>query len=325
VTGYPVPRPELVLPDADGLTVAVDTEGSGTHPDDGARVATLSLAYRHPDTGKLEAWAFPFDQGNLPGKPEYEGKQATLFDIEDSVNLDLDAWRFLMRWLLRQWLVMHPVLFDAPMIRAGTRHAEHNRWWTGPDLIRRCIRDTQVGCKELYPLHPQGLKETAVRLELLKGTDYVTERFGGWRPGVEAEDQKILRAHLEKIRVVGGGTAATTGRWDLADWNSIGPYAALDALETKLLDERQQDDLERGEDGSLGPAIYHAGRWLDRERRKTYVLYRMMERGLGFDAGKCLDAAAEIRKARDQVATELPFEPTIEAARRYWFGDGKNT
>jgi hypothetical protein len=317
---YPVPRPEEVLPDVDGLEVAVDVESSGKHPDDGARIAIVSVAFRRPDDGEPWGYAFPFDQGNLPGKPEYEGKQATLFELEDQTNLDLDAWVHLCRWLRRQRLIMHPVLFDVPMIRAGTRHAAEDRRWTGPDLIDQCWWDTQVRCKEMYPMHPQGLKENAVRLELLKDTKYVVELYGGWRPGIEAEDQKLVRTHLERIKVRRGGSAYSTGRWDLGDWNTVGPYAALDALETLLLKERQDADLERGQDGSLGLAVYHAGRWLDRERRKTKVLYLMQQRGIGFDTGRCLDAAAEIRKVRDQVATELPFRPTTDAARVYFFG-----
>jgi hypothetical protein len=317
---YPVPRPEDVLSDVDGLEVAVDVESSGKHPDDGARVAIVSVAFRRPDDGEPWGYAFPFDQGVLPGKPEYEGKQATLFELEDQTNLDLDAWVHLMRWLRRQRLIMHPVLFDAPMIRAGTRHAANDRRWTGPDLIDQCWWDTQVRCKEMYPMHPQGLKENSVRLELLRDTKYVVELYGGWRSGIEAEDQKLVRTHLERIKVRRGGSAYSTGRWDLGDWNTVGPYAALDALDTLLLKEHQDADLERGQDGSLGPAVYHASRWLDRERRKTRVLYLMQQRGIGFDTGRCLDAAAEIRKLRDQVAAELPFRPTTDAARVYFFG-----
>jgi hypothetical protein len=317
---WPVVRPEDCLPDVDGLEVAVDTETSGKHPDDGARVAVVSVAFDRPDDDEPWCWAFPFDQGNREGKPEWQGQDSLW--VDDDPNLDVDAWVHLMRWLRRQRLTMHPILFDCPMLRAGTRLADYtgNRHWTGPDLIEQCVYDTQVGNKEIYPLFPQGLKETSVRLELLRGTRYVDEVMGGWEPGIEARDQAINRAHLEKIKVRGGGGSAySTGRWDLGDWSVIGPYAALDALETHLLRERQKADIEAGQDGSLGPAAYHAGRWLPRENRKTKVLYQMMRRGLEFDTGRCLDAAGQVTKARDTVAKGLPFPPTIEKARDYWF------
>lgn len=317
---YPVPDPFKVLPDLDGLEVAVDTETSGSHPDDGARVATVSVAWFDPVDGRPREYAFPFDQGNRPGKPEWTG-QETLFGVED-VNLPLEAWVHLMYWLRRQWLIMNPALFDAPMIRAGTRMAETDRWWTGPRLIDRVRWDTMIGSKEIYPLEMQALKVQAVRLELLKGTEWA-ERNGGWEHGIEARDQERVKAHLSKIKVKSGGTAHSTGRWDLGDWDAIGPYAALDALETLLLYRHQRQRLEQGRDGSLGPAAKVAAKWIPRELRKQKVLYCMMERGVGFDRGKCLAAAAEITKARDLVATELPFKPTINAARQYWFGDGK--
>src|SRR5688500_9599120 len=47
------------LPDTDDLIVAVDTEGSGLYPDDGARISMVSLAF-----GETEA-AFPFDHGYM--------------------------------------------------------------------------------------------------------------------------------------------------------------------------------------------------------------------------------------------------------------------
>lgn len=319
---WPVERPEDVLPDVDGLEVAVDTETSGRHPDDGARTAIVSVGFDRTTDGEPWCWAFPFDQGLREGKPEWVGQESLFPD--DDPNLDRDAWVFLMRWLRRQRLTMHPTLFDAPMLKAGTRMGDDDPWWRGPDLIDQCVWDTQVGCKEIWPLHPQGLKENSVRLELLRGTRYVDEKMGGWVPGIEARDQAINRAHLEKIKVRGGGSAYSAGRWDLGSWSVIGPYAALDGLETHLLRKRQQQDLEDGADGSLGPAVYHAGRWIQRERRKGRVLYLMSQRGLAFDTGKCLDAAAKIAETRDQVAKELPFKPTVDAARDYWFSNGKD-
>jgi hypothetical protein len=53
----------------DSWLIAVDTETSKSHPDDGGHVAAVSLAFRppgpdgEPDPSRLVARASPFDQG----------------------------------------------------------------------------------------------------------------------------------------------------------------------------------------------------------------------------------------------------------------------
>lgn len=332
---YPVSDPRVVLPDVDGLETACDTEGSGKHVDDGARVAIVSVAWWAADVDPtadpddVVSFAFPFDQGIREGKPEYTG-QGSLFD-EGDPNLGLDSWTHLIRWLQRQQLDMHPAAFDCPMMWAGTRMGKADPRWRGVDLRDRVVLDTMVGCREVWPTEPVALKTTAVRLELLRDTP-TAKRMGGWEHGIEARDQQILRAHLERIRPKAwygrdkGGSAHTTGRWDLGDWDTIGVYAALDAELTLRLARRIRTRIEEGRDGRYGAHVFRSGRWLSRELQKARVLYQMEQRGVGFDVARCLQAAAAIRRERDRIARTLPFAvrgvPTVESARRWYFGDG---
>lgn len=71
---------DIFLPDLpSGWPVAVDTETSGLYVDGDpgtatkpaappARISVISLAFRDPDTNDVVTYAFPFDQGPVPGK-----------------------------------------------------------------------------------------------------------------------------------------------------------------------------------------------------------------------------------------------------------------
>ena len=82
----------IELPPVRGLNVAVDTEASGLHVDDGARVSVVSAAWRMDD-GELHSHAWPFDQGTN-GKP---GRTGDLF--EQDINCSTGEWMLLVQWL----------------------------------------------------------------------------------------------------------------------------------------------------------------------------------------------------------------------------------
>jgi hypothetical protein len=318
----------LALPKLSNLEVALDTEGSGHHPDDGARVSVVSLAWwDDPTDWRVEAdvtsLAIPFDQGLREGKPEWVG-QASLFEEEDP-NLDVEQWQYLLQWLQRQNLTMNPAVFDCLMVQAGVRMGNADPQWRGVDLMPRVDWDTAIGSKELWPTKLVALKDVSVREQLLRGTR-TAERMGGWRLGLEAADQATIKAHLERIKPRGvKGSARTSGRWDLGDWSAMGSYAALDAELTLRLKRRQLVLLEQAQTGEHGIQMRNARRWIPRELDKMRSLYAMMVRGVEFDVSRCLDAAATIRRTRDEVAKQLPFghgRPTLDQARVYWFGNG---
>lgn len=261
--------------------VALDTETSGLHFDDGARVAVVSLAWF--DQGRLESVALPFDQGHVPGKP---GAKAQLFPPD--YNLSQTEWERLLEWLQTRRLVMHNGKFDLHMMRTGTR------LWPGVDLEPQLVWDTILVNRVLDPEHPTGLKPTA-------------ERFGFGLGG----DERDAETRIKKAAKTEARGLPQDYRYDLVDdWPLVERYARLDAEFTLQLFQLQHDRIVQGE-GSFALA--------DRELQVSKTLYRMEQRGIGFRRKAARRAADVIRQRRDAIAAGLPFEPSLPAAKRYWF------
>lgn len=278
------------LPDISGLTVAVDTETSGLFVDDGARLSCASVAwYRDNDpTQEIEAYAFPFDQGSA-NKGE---SQIGLFEEEEGrVNLPRDEWEALLDWLARQDLLNQNMKFDLHIIRAGTRE------WPGRCLLDQTVWDTMLASRDLNPLESTSLKPTAARLGLMGGG--------------EQDEEKVIKTWLKayaKRRKVPYSTIQ--GRYDLIPWSVIEPYVTKDAVMALKLWAVQLERIEQGE-ADL--------RLIQREIEVMKVLYRMEVRGIGFDSARSLEAADILETQARKVAKRLPFEPTLEAAKHYWF------
>lgn len=271
------------LPDIGVTPVAVDCETSGLHPDDGARVAVVSVAWG--EAGE-HTYAWPFDQGvrdKLGGIAIQQG----LFDGDDeSANLPESEWMALLEWLSQRRLVAHNAKFDACMLREGTRH------WTGRDLIRCVVWDTAIAAKELDPNQRVGL-------------EHVSQRAG--LGDAKVDTARPLKAWLRSHRY-------PAGRYDLVPWSIVQPYAESDAKLTIGVYHHQLARLDMGE-GDWA-TIQHE---LDVMR----VLYQIERRGIGFDAAGCLDAADRIEQEMRRVRRALPFDPSdggINAAKRYFFG-----
>ena len=190
------------------MIVAVDTETTGLHPDDGARVAVVSAAWRD-EAGQLRAKAWPYAQGG----------------IEQPYNRPADHWRRLMGWLRQQDVVMHNAKFDVTVVRAGTP----NPATAGVELLDRLIWDTMVAQSLLDPLESRGLKETAARLKLADGHELI-----------DVGQRNEIRSWLRKNK-------RPVGRYDEAPWELVEPYAADDARLTLLLYELQQARFEAGD------------------------------------------------------------------------------
>jgi DNA polymerase-1 len=280
-----IDKPTEVLPDVTGLVVAVDTETSGLHVDDGATVSVVSVAWREEGTQpRLEAgivgFAFPFDQGRFAEKT---GTTASPFD--EDINLDRDEWAHLMFWLSKQQLVFHNAKFDLHMLAEGTRE------WGGVDLVAQTIWDTQITHQLFEPLLTSGLKPTCARL------------FGEH----VAQEQHDVQTALRKQ-----GTGLTK-RYDLLDWSVVGPYATQDAMLTYRLAEWQWRRLETDDQ--------HLAVLADREVELMKVLYKMEKRGIGFDAKRAEKSADILRALKVELENELPFKPTIPAAKAYYYGE----
>lgn len=264
--------------------IAVDTETSGLHVDDGARVAVVSIAYRN-SRGEMVSEALPFDQGLVPGKPGVVAE--TLFP--PTYNLGEQEWQQLLDELADSWLIMHNAKFDLHMLLTGTR------LWSGRDLSERVIWDTGLGNRILDPEHLIGLKPTAERLGLSAD------------PGSEREAEKLIKAAASKA----ARGLPEDKRYDLVEnWDLMERYARLDAEFTLQLYEIQQERFTQGE--ALRSLMH-------REMEVAKALFRMERRGIGFDRDQSLLAVAELEKAKAELANQLPFPPSVNAAKRYWF------
>lgn len=284
--------PSRVLPVGHVGPVAVDTETSGLYVDDGARVAVVSVAWLDEanvsgmaDEYGIVTVAFPFDQGP---RDKIAVLQQDLFDQGDP-NLEREEWEYLLGWLDRPGmrLVFHNAKFDLMMLAAGTRH------WPGVDLVGRFWWDTQIACKDIWPTDSTSLKPTSVRL---------------WGEG-EDDEQQAVKTWLRKNRL-------TMGDADKVPWSIIEGYAAKDTALTLRLYLRQIEEVEQG-------AARHS--LIQSRFDLTRTLYRIEQRGLGFDASGCLDAAALLQDRVQVAAQALPFEPGPTEAKAYFFGDQVNS
>lgn len=274
----------LDLPEREGLIVALDTETSGLFVDDGARVSVVSIAWRD-EAGELESRVYPFDHGLLDkGVP---GFQAEIW--EQDINLGPDEWDELVAWLQLQRLIFHNAKFDLHIMAAG-----HRKWGHGVDLSDRVLYDTQVTGLLFFPNQPTGLKPTMARL-------YGDE---------ERETERALQRWLNKHKVDGNP------RYDLAPWELVEPYADGDATKTIRLREHHMRMIDTGE-------CQEPWRLIDQEVDLAICLFRVEQRGMGYDVERCNAAAAKLRKAASDLRIQLRRawrrDPTPAAASHWFF------
>jgi DNA polymerase-1 len=113
--------------------VALDTETTGLHPDDGAHIICVSLA------GETFHTVIPFDVGG-------------------ATNATQDDWAQLTSWLQQQNLIMHNAKFDLMMFLRGAPPG-----CLGIDLSDRVMWDTQLAEWIQNPLESRGLKDIGAR------------------------------------------------------------------------------------------------------------------------------------------------------------------
>jgi len=309
--------PILGLPEQVWGLVACDTETSGLHPDDGARVAVVSISYyeqgEHGGRGRQITRAFPFDQerwedkGERPAKMDRKAagqEQTSLFalgDLFEDPNLDRQAWDELTGWLSRRRLVMHNAKFDLTMLRAGVRSFGDGTGGGGIDLEPALAWDTMLVAKELDPTKLVALKATAQRL---------------W-----GEDERAEQNALKKV-------LDGRKRYDLVPWGTMEPYARRDADQTLRLWLHQRSRVYGHEspDGVLRGAemspVEVAG--LALRHRTLRTLYRIEQRGVPYHAKRSLAEAEKIRAQmaplREKLRRAWGVEPTVDTAA-HWFYD----
>lgn len=323
----------------DGLilsSVATDTETSGLFADDGARISTASIAFQIPMGKNIEgmtcrveeiapdyhikiaSMAWPFDQGLVPGKPEYHGQDSLWPDAE---NLPVEEFEALLEWLAGQNLDMHHGKFDLEKYRVGCRP------WpgVGRDLQANLVWDTQNVNWLLWPLlkDPTTFKPTTS----LKPSCMV--KFGR----DFGDESAKVRAYLKKSKL-------PPGRWDLIPWEIIGDYADMDSRLTCMLKLRQIWEIENEGAGAWLYEKMTEEDWADRERLglnnadvvydainrrldTSFVLYHMEWKGLPYDEAESRLAAMECTERAAILAKDLPFRPTDMQAKKFFFEDGR--
>ena len=186
-----------------------DCETNALHPDDGARVSVISVAWLMPG-GVAQYAAYPFGQGGHPKSSEPVADEGP------------DVWEALMA-AIERWprgLAGHNVKFDGMMVEAGSLGQDPG---ARSRLTRpRLVFDTMIMAKEAWPTHTAALKPTAARLW---GED-------------ETEEQQALKPWLGP---------KTKPNYHLVPWSVMKPYAAKDAVLTLRLLMHVWEMIQQGE------------------------------------------------------------------------------
>lgn len=214
-------------------------------------------------------------------RDKFATAQGDLFQPGDP-NLDEHEWAALLEWLSRQRLVFHNAKFDLHALDVGTR------LWTGWDLIEAFEWDTMVAQRVLDPESSVALKGTCKRLF-----------------GEDSDLESALKAKVKRLR-----KQKLPERYDLLEWYEIEEYAANDARLTLRLYEQQLSRLTAGEARQ---------KWIDIEHGLLRALYRMEQRGIGYDRSRSLEAADQVAAMAAEIAKDLPFDSTLNGAKAYFF------
>lgn len=284
--------------------MAFDTEGNGLHVDDGARVSVVSLAWRNP-TGDVESLAVPWGQAGAPGVTED----------------DRGAWDDLLRVAATWRLVMHHAAHDCAVVQAGTILG-----WPGADLAPALYWDTLLVERILAPLERIGLEQSAIRRIGADPWKYQVDQ------AIPRETQTVVYKRLrgehpwnqkgwatearEEARRICAERAHQRSRFDLLPWPVIKPYATDDAVNTLLLQEAQEHDLQELSEGERESAM--------RKVRLCRVLIRMERTGVGFDVKGANRAADILQQLADEAVLQLLPEmlpPTPHNLRRFYYSE----
>lgn len=287
-----LPDPATVV----GL-VAVDTETSALHPDDGARISTISVAWFQRDAlpgspANSDPADAPECQQGSSNSPEIPTESTTGYSAafpfgqgpdDDRRDLGKREWDLLFDWLETAGggLVNHNIRFDILQM-AGRSIAGY----PGRDLTNRVVADTWVNAQELWPTRPSlALKKLAT-----------------WLFGTDADaEQQALQPYLGK---------KSDPRFDLVPWPVMAPYATADVELVQSLHAFQLD---------LFDETTTRGGFVDREMRVLRALCRMELAGLPYSVEKSRRLADQLATEMDSIVAELPFKPTPAGSKKYYF------
>jgi DNA polymerase I-like protein with 3'-5' exonuclease and polymerase domains len=292
------------LPDNPGR-ISLDTE-TGTiddpegalFPDDGARVADVSIAWHEGDEPKSVAWRF-WDEGGHGGA------------------LDRAEWDYLCEWLQdRPGIAMMNAPMDVASMYAGTGNG-----MPGVDLLDLVGWDIGLVANFLDPGTLVSLDAQAKRWFGVSDKATALEPLKKWLAQARRDASKARNAENRRLRKEGKPTLEPTRdelRWAswayyLAPWELVRPYAAMDAELTIRLARLQWLRLKECEGGP--------DRWKfvanDREVMKTLI--RMERRGIPYDWARSMQVAQQLATRREELYRELPFGDPSPTNLHDWF------
>lgn len=294
--------PAQALPDPGAVVglVAVDVETSGLHPDDGARISVISVAWFEDAVNlsrRLPEVQTPFQYQerlfNLRETPT-DAEETPFVALsaawpfaqgpdEDALDSGQDAWECLFDFLARAGggLVNHNLRFDLLHLANCAKPG-----YLGRDLTSRAVADTWVNAQELWPTLPSlALKSLAV-----------------WLFGPDSDEEKqALQPYLGK---------KSDPRFDLVPWQVMRPYATADV---ELVQNLHYVQCRLFAESTM------SARFVDLEMRCLRALTRMELKGLPYQVADSRAAAATLTTAIDELTASLPFKPTPQGSKDYFF------
>ncbi len=259
---------------------ALDTETSALHPDDGGRAVVLAWAWRTPE-GKLRSRAVPTPHATNPEWP----------------RLGVDEWRKIVQGLANResQLVFHNAKFDLLhldyILRGQVQPRGERLRPIHEALVENTVWDTMLAQKVISGENSAALKTTAARL---------------WGEAETAEADELEEYFIQKRQ-------KTKPLYAEAPWDLVKRYARKDVKLTLRLFEWQQEYL-------AGCARPSTRALVARELAFMKVVLAMEQRGVAFDADRARESSELLQPAIQRVASQLPYRPTLPAAKTYYFG-----
>jgi DNA polymerase I-like protein with 3'-5' exonuclease and polymerase domains len=307
---------EVERPAVDTETGTIVPGGSALFPDDGARVADVSVAWHRPDGGiESHAWRFWDARGQEP-----ECRQCR------------EEWDALCPWLEgRDGLVFHNALFDTTLMLAGTGSG-----FPGIDLLPLVCWDTALVAGltdpgEMVGLDSQlksrfGMADKKTALEpIKKWLSDARREVGKERAAANRVfDSQVRRGQITKAEAEACKNREMTPEellyetwaYYMAPWPMVKEYAAVDAMGTIMLARNQWQRIAAGECGDSRKMFD----LIDDDLRVMRSLARMERRGVPYARDPSLEVARCLRRDARELEAALPFEgePTPDTLR-VWF------
>lgn len=218
------------------------------------------------------------------------------FALQGAPNLSKQDYADLVTWLKKQRLIYQHMKFDNGMFLNGPPEG-----FPPVDLESNFYWDTKEATGLLWPVGPWKLNEKNHKKEYTTSLKPVSEWL--WGPAA-TEAEKRLKEFLNTL------PKGQRKRYDLVPWDILSSYTIQDVnLTYRLWLKQRHHNNDKPEYNPL----------LLREFELEKVLYRMENRGIGFDVEQGREVAGALRHSLEELATQLPVRPTRQQMVKYWW------